>query len=256
MPRFVHYIEEGLKTWARLDGDRALTLSGEPWADDTRDAGGAVALQGVDLLAPASPTKVLCVGRNYRAHAQELGNEVPTEPLLFLKPPSAVVGDGASIVYPCGQTELVHHEGELGVVIGSKARHLTPEQVADVIFGYTVVNDVTARDLQRRDVQFTRGKGFDTFAPIGPWVDTDFVPREQRITTTVNGELRQDGRLSDMIFNVVDLLVAMSRVMTLEPGDVIATGTPSGVGALNPGDVVVVEIEELGRLTNRVEAGT
>jgi len=219
------------------------------------EVGAAVDLERETWLAPAVPTKVVCVGRNYRAHAAELGHAVPAEPLLFLKPPSAVIGEGAPIVYPCGQTELVHHEGELAVVIGSKARHLTREQVSGAIFGYTLINDVTARDLQRRDVQFTRGKGFDTFAPMGPWVDTDFEPMGQLITTTVNGELRQEGRLSDMIFSVTDLLVAISRVMTLEPGDVIATGTPSGVDALEPGDVVVVEIEGLGRLTNRVEAG-
>ena len=254
MPRFVHYIEDGLANWARLDGARCTPLSGAPWLSDSVETGEPRAVEPGVWLAPAHPTKILCVGRNYGAHAAELGNEVPSEPLLFLKPPSAVVGEGEAIVYPVGQSELVHHEGELGVVIGKRARHLSADEVQDAIFGYTVVNDVTARDLQRRDVQFTRGKGFDTFAPIGPWVDTDFIPRDQRITVSVNGELRQDGRLNEMVFGVPELLMRMSRVMTLEPGDVIATGTPAGVDVLVPGDVVVVEIDGLGKLTNRVEA--
>jgi 2-keto-4-pentenoate hydratase/2-oxohepta-3-ene-1,7-dioic acid hydratase in catechol pathway len=255
MPRFVHYIDTPTSSWGRVDGELVQPLSGAPWTDETSEVGSLVPLAQLTLMAPAAPTKVLCVGRNYRAHAAELGHAVPDDPLLFLKPPSAVIGEGAAIVYPTGQTELVHHEGELGVVIGARSRHLTREQVAQAIFGYTLVNDVTARDLQRRDVQFTRGKGFDTFAPVGPWVDTDFEPVGQRIFVTVNGALRQDGRLNEMIFSVTDLLVEMSRVMTLEPGDVIATGTPSGVDVLHPGDVVVVEIDGLGRLTNRVEAG-
>ena len=254
MSRFVHYRENQIARWGRVEGDRVLRLDGPPWAGGAPEAGVPIPLSGLDLLAPAAPTKIIGVGRNYRAHAAELGHAVPAEPLLFLKPPSAAIGDGDAIVLPTGQSELVHHEGELGVVIGLRSRHLSREGVRAAIFGYTLVNDVTARDLQRRDVQFTRGKGFDTFAPMGPWVDTDFEPGDQAISVTVNGALRQQGKLDQMIFDIPDLLVAVSRIMTLEAGDVISTGTPSGVDALNPGDEVVVAIDGLGELRNGVEA--
>ena len=255
MPRFVHYIEAGEARWARLDGDQRTALTAAPWLPECEEGAQLTSFAPTSWLAPAAPTKVLCVGRNYRAHAAELGNDVPDEPLIFLKPPSAVIGAGDPILYPVGQTEVVHHEGELGVVIGRRARHLTRERASEAVFGYTLINDVTARDLERRDVQFTRGKGFDTFAPVGPWVDTDFEPDDQRLSVTVNGHIRQQGTLGQMIFDVYDLLVAMSRVMTLEPGDIIATGTPAGVDVLNPGDAVTVTIEGLGSLTNPVEAG-
>jgi 2-keto-4-pentenoate hydratase/2-oxohepta-3-ene-1,7-dioic acid hydratase in catechol pathway len=254
MARFVHYRDGQEARWGRVEGELVVRLDGPPWSKGTIEAGEPIPLRGLDLLAPALPTKIVGVGRNYRAHAAELGNPIPAEPLLFLKPPSAAIGDGDAIVLPTGQSELVHHEGELGVVIGARSRHLNREGVREAIFGYTLVNDVTARDLQRRDVQFTRGKGFDTFAPMGPWVDTDFQPRDQAITVTVNGALRQQGKLDQMLFDIPDLLVAVSRIMTLEAGDVISTGTPSGVDALLPGDEVVVAIDGLGELRNTVEA--
>ena len=254
MPRFVHYREGDTTSWGRVDGENVTPLTGPPWERGVPVEGPTLSLSSLRLVAPADPTKLLCVGRNYRAHAEELGHDVPDHPLLFLKPPSAVIGHGEPIVYPTGQSELVHHEGELAVVIGQRSRHLAPERVRDAIFGYTLINDVTARDLQRQDVQFTRGKSFDTFAPIGPWVDTDFEPDDQLITVRVNGALRQQGRLGQMIFDVTDLVVAMTKVMTLEAGDVIATGTPAGVNVLVPGDEVVVAIDGLGELINHVEA--
>lgn len=214
--------------------------------------GEVVPHEAARLHAPAAPTKIIGIGRNYADHAKELGNEVPSAPLIFLKPPSALLPHHGIIRYPRGHSELVHHEAELGVVIGRTTRDIDEADAQSAIFGYTLVNDVTARDLQRRDVQFTRAKGFDTFCPVGPFVDTDFVPGDQRITLTVNGETRQDARLSQMIFEVPFLVSYLSKIMTLERGDLIATGTPAGVGPLVPGDRVEVRIEGLGALLNTV----
>ncbi|MFO0557095.1 MAG: fumarylacetoacetate hydrolase family protein [Polyangiales bacterium] len=200
-----------------------------------------------------APSKVVCVGRNYRAHAKELGNEVPSEPLLFLKPPSAVIADGESIVLP-RESARVEHEGELAVVIAKRARRVRAEDVPNIIEGYTIANDVTARDLQRKDVQFTRGKGFDTFCPIGPALVRERPSSDATITVTVNGSRRQHGHLRDMVFSIDVLVAYISDVMTLEPGDVILTGTPEGVGPLVDGDVVEVAIDGLGVLRNSVRA--
>ena len=259
MPRYVFFTWLGKHRWGQVSEDgRVHPVSGPPLRGEIPmpEAGVAQAprLEDVALLPPSTPTKLVCVGRNYRAHARELGNEVPGEPLLFLKPPSALLGAGGAIEYPVGQSELVHHEGELAAIIGTPARHVDAATALDHVAGYTLMNDVTARDLQRRDSQFTRGKGFDTFAPLGPWLDTDFRPAAQGLTVRVNGELRQDGRLSQMIFGVGEVIAYVSRVMTLMPGDVIATGTPSGVGPLVPGDEVSVTIEGLGTLANPVVA--
>ncbi len=260
MPRYVYFTTAALgkHRWGRVAQGGVQVLEGSIF-DDVPEPTSAddlprVPWEAVRLAPPGRPSKVVCVGRNYRAHAEELGHEVPAEPLLFLKPSSALIADSEAIVYPTGQTELVHHEGELAVVIGQRARHIDPADVYDHVLGFTLLNDVTARDLQRRDVQFTRGKGFDTFCPLGPWIDTDFRPADQRLTVVVNGALRQQGRLSQMIFGVPDLIARISRVMTLLPGDVIATGTPSGVGPLVPGDEVTVDIEGLGTLSNKVVA--
>jgi 2-keto-4-pentenoate hydratase/2-oxohepta-3-ene-1,7-dioic acid hydratase in catechol pathway len=214
--------------------------------------GGPLALEDVRLCAPVSPSKVVCVGRNYRAHAEELGNEMPTEPLLFLKAPSTIVGGGDYIELP-PLSERVEHEGELAVVIGRRTRRL--HESADplsYVLGYTCLNDVTARDLQRRDVQFTRAKSFDTFCPVGPFVVTDLDPLDLKVETRVNGETRQSGRTSQMAFPVPRLIRYISHCMTLEPGDVIATGTPAGVGPLRAGDTVEVEVEGVGVLSNTV----
>jgi len=207
----------------------------------------------VRLVAPVQPSKIVCVGVNYVAHASEMQKAVPEEPLLFLKPPSALNGPEGRIVHP-PQSKLVHHEGELGVVIGKRARWISRSEAIEHVFGLTCFNDVTARDLQRKDVQFTRGKGFDTFACVGPWIVRGLDPADLRVCTRVNGETRQDGRTSQMVFDVPTLVSTIARIMTLEPGDLIATGTPEGVGPLLPGDSVEVEVEGVGVLRNSVIA--
>ncbi len=207
----------------------------------------------VKLLAPVLPSKIICVGRNYVEHAKELGNEVPKIPLIFMKPPSSILDPGGAIVLP-PQSKQVEHEAELVAVIGKRGRHITAEQAKAHIFGYTVGNDITARDLQRTDEQWTRAKGFDTFCPFGPWIDTDFDISDAVISSRVNEEPRQMGSTRDAVFSVPMLIAYVSSVMTLEPGDLLFTGTPPGVGPLKAGDEVVVEIEGLGVLRNTVIA--
>jgi 2-keto-4-pentenoate hydratase/2-oxohepta-3-ene-1,7-dioic acid hydratase in catechol pathway len=213
-------------------------------------------LEDVRLLAPVLPrSKVVGIGRNYAAHAAEMGNDVPTEPLMFLKPNTSVVGPGDPIFYP-SQTSNLHFEGELAVVIGRICRDVPPEQATDVIHGYTIANDVTARDLQKSDVQFTRAKGFDSFCPLGPWIETDLDPHDfaegRSIQTHLNGDLQQDGSTKDLIFDIPTLISHITSVMTLLPGDVILTGTPEGVGPMQVGDEVEISIAGLGTLTNKV----
>jgi 2-keto-4-pentenoate hydratase/2-oxohepta-3-ene-1,7-dioic acid hydratase in catechol pathway len=207
------------------------------------------------LLPPVMPGKILCIGRNYAAHAREHNAEIPEVPLLFLKPPSSVIGPEDTILLP-PQSQQVEHEGELVVVLGRRGRWIAAEEALDYILGYTVGNDVTARDLQRRDGQWTRAKGFDTFCPVGPWIETDFDPADALVTCSVNGEMRQMASTRDMLFTVRQLLAYASSVMTLEPGDLLFTGTPAGVGPLAPGDRVEVSIEGLGVLGNPVAAET
>ncbi len=239
--RHYYVLESGVAR--RIEGDvfGALTLSTEatPWSVS-------------ELRAPVRPSKIVCVGRNYAAHAKELGNEVPKEPLLFFKPPSSIVGPGAAVVLP-RESERVEHEAELGVVIGKRLRRATREEANAAVFGYTCVCDVTARDLQKKDGQWTRAKGFDSFCPVGPWIETALDPTDMAVTCTVNGELRQAGRTSQMIFDVPTLLAYVSGVMTLEPGDLLVTGTPEGVGPLAPGDDLRVAIEGIGSLDLRVD---
>jgi 2-keto-4-pentenoate hydratase/2-oxohepta-3-ene-1,7-dioic acid hydratase in catechol pathway len=208
-------------------------------------------LPSVELLAPLAPGKIVCVGRNYADHAREHGAEVPEIPLLFLKPPSAVIGPRAPIVLP-PQSEQVEYEAELAAVIGKQARAVASEEAREYIFGYTAANDVTARDLQRKDGQWTRAKGFDTFCPLGPWIDTEADPGDLRITCRVNGQIRQLASTREMVFSVYQLVAFVSGIMTLELGDVLLTGTPAGVGRLQPGDSVQVDIEGIGCLENPV----
>ena len=219
----------------------------------SRRGGISHALAEVRLLPPACPTKIVCVGRNYVEHAKELGNPLPEEPLIFLKPVSSLAAPGDAIIYPA-ISQCLHYEGELGVVIGRRARNVAAEEAADCIFGYTCINDVTARDLQKKDGQWTRGKGFDTFCPVGPWaVPKDEIALEQlRLCTRVNGQVRQNAPVTDMIFSVDDIIAFVTRFMTLEPGDLIATGTPPGVGSLEVGSRVEIEIEGIGILQNSV----
>jgi len=253
MPRYVHFTHLGKRRWGRVEETSVYDVTGSPFEPTLQETGAVFDLDALNLEPPSLPTKIVCVGRNYRAHAAELNNPVPKEPLLFLKPPSCLVGHGDTIAYPDGHSELVHHEGELAMIIGQRAKNVSESDLDRYVLGYTLLNDVTARDLQRRDVQFTRGKGFDTFGPCGPWIDTDFQPGEQTLTVRVNGELRQQGNLSDMIFSPANLLARISQIMTLEPGDIISTGTPAGVGPLVPGDLVQVSIEGLGTLENHVQ---
>ncbi len=249
--RIGRFAEGGRSFYALLEGrQRGRALKGDPFAVPRR-AGPSRSIAGLTPLVPCVPSKIIGIGRNYHAHAVELGHAVPSEPLLFLKPPSALLPPGGHIRMPPA-SHRVDFEGEIGVVIGSEARRVSEERALEHVLGYTCVNDVTARDLQERDVQFTRAKGFDTFCPVGPCVATGLDPADLAVETFVNGERRQSARASEMIFGIALLVSYVSQVMTLLPGDLIATGTPAGVGPLRAGDEVTVAVEGVGRLTNRV----
>ncbi|MBT2509584.1 fumarylacetoacetate hydrolase family protein [Streptomyces sp. ISL-98] len=257
--RIARFSIDGNVAFGAVEGDSPDDLvldiiKGIPYADFEL-SGVKVPLSKVRLLPPVLPSKVVAIGRNYAEHAAELGNEVPDIPVAFLKPSTAVTGPGDPIAYPSFSSEL-HHEAELAVVIGRMCREVPRERVKDVIFGYTCANDVTARDVQQRENQWARAKGFDTSCPLGPWVETGLDPAAiaegLAIQCTVNGEQRQLGRTSDMVRSVEDLIVHITEAMTLLPGDVILTGTPAGVGPLNVGDEVAVTIEGIGTLTNKV----
>jgi 2-keto-4-pentenoate hydratase/2-oxohepta-3-ene-1,7-dioic acid hydratase in catechol pathway len=225
-------------------------ISGHPFGA-LEPAGPPVPFADVRLLAPVLPSKIIALGRNYADHAREFGNDVPSEPMIFLKPSTSVIGPGDRIDLP-PQSERVEHEAELAIVIGRLCSQVPPRRVAEVVLGYTCANDVTARDLQRSDGQWGRAKGFDTFCPLGPWIDTAVDPADLAISARVNGDLRQDARTSDLVFGVESVVSWISEVMTLLPGDVILTGTPAGVGPLVEGDSVSVSISSIGTLTNRV----
>jgi len=236
-------------------GQTIAELHGHPFGIDpsgVRFTGQRYPLAEVRLLAPVLPSKVVAVGRNYAAHVREMGGEPPAEPVLFLKPSTSVTGPSDRIAYPVKLTDRVDYEGELAVIIGRLCREVPKERAEDVIFGYTCANDVTARDLQLKDGQWTRAKGFDTFCPLGPWMETGTDPSDLGITTTVNGDVRQHARTSELLWDVPSLIEFVSSVMTLLPGDVLLTGTPEGVGPLTDGDEVSVTIESIGTLTNKV----
>jgi 2-keto-4-pentenoate hydratase/2-oxohepta-3-ene-1,7-dioic acid hydratase in catechol pathway len=231
---------------------RIVALAGDPLYVGVQLTDTEVPLADVRLLAPVLPrSKVVGIGKNYVAHAAEMGGDVPEEPLMFLKPNTSVVGPGDPVFHP-RQSSEVHYEGELAVVIGRICRDVPVERFADVVYGYTVGNDVTARDLQRHDVQFTRAKGFDSFCPLGPWIETELDTSDLAVTTHLNGDLVQDGTTKDMVFDVPTLVSYVSGVMTLLPGDVILTGTPEGVGPMRVGDEVEVTVAGIGSLTNKV----
>lgn len=257
MTRYIRFTHDSALPVTTPDGhpavERGVLLDGDLIRTSE---GGEVALASVRLLPCVSPSKIVCVGRNYADHAKELGNAVPEEPIIFLKPPSSLNAHCAAIVYP-QLSKLLSFEGELGLVIGRRSRNLARGEAWRAVAGFTVVNDVTARDLQKKDGQWTRGKGFDTFCPVGPW----WAPKEEvefdsiRVRTRVNGELKQDGPVTDMLFPVDAILEYVTRFMTLEPGDLIATGTPPGVGPLEAGDTVSVEVTGVGTLDNPVVEG-
>ncbi|MBD0370813.1 MAG: fumarylacetoacetate hydrolase family protein [Pyrinomonadaceae bacterium] len=255
--RFRHE-SSGLSSYGVIEGDLIRpapygelwgeVLEQNSWSHESKE----IPLAEVKLIAPVAPSKIVCVGRNYREHAAELGNPMPQEPLLFLKAPSSIIGPDEAIELP-QESKQVEHEGELGVVIGRLARKLgADDDPLHYVLGYTCLNDVTARDLQRKDVQFTRGKSFDTFCPVGPVIETDITPLDLEVTTRVNSELKQRGRTSQMAFPVPMLIRYISNIMTLNPGDLIATGTPAGVSRLEAGDTVEVEVEGIGTLRNTV----
>jgi len=251
--RFLHLLKDGRPLWARWDGPESIELSAAPWEPACRDIGRITLDPGSPLLPPCQPTKIICVGKNYTAHIRELhGDEdLPKEPLLFLKPPSALNAPGGAIILP-PQSQRVDYEGELALVIGKTASWCDKNDATASIFGYTLANDVTARDLQKKDGQWTRGKGFDTFCPVGPYLVTE-LPPNPIIVTRVNGVEKQRAGLDQMIFSPAVIVSYVSQVMTLHPGDIILTGTPEGVGPLQDGDIVEIEMEGIGVLRNSVE---
>ncbi|MFJ6699175.1 fumarylacetoacetate hydrolase family protein [Streptomyces sp. NPDC091272] len=262
--RIARFSIDGNVAFGAVEGDGTIEsgglvldiIKGIPYADFEL-SGVKVPLDKVRLLPPVLPSKVVAIGRNYAEHAAELGHSIvddqgrPEIPVTFFKPSTSVIGPGDPIAYPSFSSEL-HHEAELAVVIGRMCREVPPSRVKDVVLGYTAANDVTARDVQKREKQWARAKGFDTSCPLGPWVETDLDPADLTIQCTVNGEQRQLGRTSDMVRSVAELVAHVSEAMTLLPGDVILTGTPAGVGPLNVGDEVAVTIEGIGTLTNKV----
>ena len=250
--RWVRYGSDGREFFGILEGETIREGTGSPFAD-WRENGHRVSLAEVELRAPSIPGKIVAVGLNYRDHALEMSKPLPEEPMLFMKPPSAVLRPGGTILCP-PQSGEIHYEGELAVVIGKRTRNVDEAGASECILGYTCLIDVTARDLQRKDVQYTRAKGFDTFAPFGPWIETALDPSDVAITTVVNGKTRQASRTCQLIFPVPRVVSFVSSVMTLEPGDVLSTGTPSGVGELHPGDTIEVRIEGIGTLHCAVAA--
>jgi 2-keto-4-pentenoate hydratase/2-oxohepta-3-ene-1,7-dioic acid hydratase in catechol pathway len=239
-----------------IDGDEIVVLTGDPMFNGFETTDERLPLSEIKIIAPVIPrSKVVAIGRNYAEHAKELGNETPTERMMFLKPNTSVVGPGDAIMLP-PQSEHVSFEGELAVVIGSIAKNVAEADAHSVIFGYTIANDVTARDLQKKDGQWSRAKGFDTFCPLGPVIETEFEVASQSIRSTVNGDLKQDGSVDQMVHSVASLVAYASSVFTLLPGDLILTGTPAGVGPIVHGDTVEITIEGIGTLSNPVRTAT
>ena len=250
--RIARFSHDGDVAFGVVEGDDVAELVSHPFGP-VAFTGNRLPLAKVRLLAPVLPSKVVAIGKNYAEHASEMGGDVPERPLLFLKPSTAVIGPSDAIAYP-PSSERVDYEGELAVVIGRLCRDVPAERAAEVIFGYTCGNDVTARDQQKTDGQWSRAKGYDTFCPLGPWIETDLDPADLRLTTTLSGEKKQDGRTSQIVHKIPDLIAYITTCMTLIPGDVILTGTPAGVGPMQIGDEVTVEIEGIGALTNAVVA--
>ena len=234
-----------------VDGPELVVLKGHPLANNYETTGQRVPLKEVKLLAPTMPSKVVCIGKNFAAHAAEIGEDVPEEPLIFLKPNSAIVGPGDAIVIP-KLSKQIELEAELVIVIGEMTKDVSLEDAMSKVWGFTIANDVTARDLQFSDGQWARSKAFDTFCPLGPWIETEFVPEDQIIESRVNGEVRQHASLSEMIHNVPAIIKHVSEVMTLLPGDIILTGTPAGIGLIQAGEIIECEVEGIGTLVSPV----
>jgi 2-keto-4-pentenoate hydratase/2-oxohepta-3-ene-1,7-dioic acid hydratase in catechol pathway len=253
--RLCRFLHDGSARLGRIEGEQVIVCEGDLLGSLSR-TGETLNLSSVRLLAPLTPGKIIGIGRNYADHARELGNLPPeAEPLIFLKAPSALISPGDPILLPKA-SQRVDHEAELGVIIGRLARNLPEaENPLDYVLGYSCVNDVTARDLQKKDVQFTRAKSFDTFCPFGPWIETELDPTSVQVIARVNGQVRQQGNTREMIFPVSRLIRFLTGIMTLYPGDLIATGTPAGVAALAPGDIVEVEVDGIGVLKNPVISG-
>jgi len=256
--RFTAPIELGIGTDPLFgvlnDKDAILVLRGDPIYAGIVPQDKTINLSEVKLLAPVIPrSKVVCIGKNYADHAAEMDSEVPSEPIIFMKPNTSVIGPNETIVWP-RMSQRIDYEAELAIVISRICKEVPAEKAKDVIYGYTLANDVTARDLQKIDGQWTRAKGFDTFCPLGPWIETEFAPDTQKITATLNGEIKQSSVLSEMIFKVPQIIEFVTNVMTLLPGDVILTGTPAGIGPMPEKSSVAISIEGLGQLTNKVSA--
>lgn len=251
--RIARVSAKGELRYGVVEGPEIALLRAFPLVGPIQFTGERIALEDARLVAPVMPSKIVGIGKNYSDHAKEMGGEIPAEPLVFLKPSTSVCGPHDPIVLPAGSTE-VHHEAELAIVIGALCKDVSPERAHEVVFGYTVANDVTARDWQREDGQWWRAKGADTFCPLGPWIETELNADDVRVTCHVGAELRQDGRTSEMVRDIRTLIAFVTSAMTLIPGDVILTGTPAGVGPLTAGDVVSVEVEGIGVLRNPVVA--
>jgi 2-keto-4-pentenoate hydratase/2-oxohepta-3-ene-1,7-dioic acid hydratase in catechol pathway len=250
--RIARLSRDGEVAFGVVEGEEVAELAGHPFGP-VSFTGQRFARNDVRLLAPVLPSKIVAIGRNYADHATEMGNDVPAQPLFFLKPSTAVIGPGESIACP-PSSQRVDYEGELAVVIGRLCRDVPAERAMDVVLGFTCANDVTARDQQRTDGQWSRAKGYDTFCPLGPWIETDLDIADVAVTTTVNGEVRQAGRTAQIVHKVPEVIAYVTACMTLLPGDVVLTGTPAGVGPLAVGDSVTVEVEGVGALTNPVVA--
>jgi 2-keto-4-pentenoate hydratase/2-oxohepta-3-ene-1,7-dioic acid hydratase in catechol pathway len=249
--RIARFSDNGTPKYGVVDGPELSVLQGHPLVDGYETTGERVAIKEVKLLSPTLPSKIVCIGMNYRAHAMEIGQDVPDEPLMFFKPNTTVIGPGDQIQLP-HQSDQVELEIELAIVIGKLTKNVSVAEAAEHIWGYTVGNDVTARDLQFSDLQWARSKGFDTFCPIGPWIETEFEAEDQVIESRVNGEVRQKALLSDMNFKPLELVSYVSENVTLLPGDVIVTGSPAGISKIDSGDLIECEIEGVGTLINPV----
>lgn len=249
--KYIRFLHEGSIQFGILEEEKISVLDRSFLDKDSQTTGETLKLSDVQLLAPVDPSKVVCIGLNYSKHIEEFGNKQPEEPIIFIKPSTAVIGPEGEIIYPTISRQ-VDHEAELAVVIGKTAKDVPEEKAFDYIFGYTCGNDVTARDLQRKDGQWTRGKGFDTFCPIGPWIVTHLDPSHLEIRALLNGKIKQSSNTRYFLNPIAKLIHFISQVMTLLPGDIIMTGTPEGVGPMESGDEIVVQIEGIGELRNRI----